>query len=54
MSTPNDPKDPEILDPIDDLMLVKNLASSKESVGHYGRRVLGNSARVPGETAARW
>lgn len=32
----------------------KNLASSEESVGHYGRRVLGNSARVPGETAARW
>ena len=50
MSTPNDPKDPEILDPIDDLML------TEDEPPHAGERVSSSvrdiASRIPESLAS--
>ena len=50
MSTPNDPKEPEVLDPVDDLML------ADEGEGHEGARVSSSvrdiASRIPESLAS--
>ncbi|MDT7688804.1 MAG: hypothetical protein QOJ70_2378 [Acidobacteriota bacterium] len=53
MSTPNDPRDPEVLDPIDDLMLADpEDESSHEERAHVSSSVRDIASRIPESLAS--
>ena len=52
MSTPNDPKDPEILDPIDDLMLVEGEDAQEHERERVSSSVREMASRIPESLAS--
>ncbi len=52
MSTPNDPKDPEILDPIDDLMLHEGGDEQPHEREHVSSSVRDIASRIPESLAS--
>jgi len=53
MSTPNDPKDPEVLDPIDDLMITDaGGEDSQEERAHVSSSVRDIASRIPESLAS--
>ena len=52
MSTPNDPKDPEVLDPIDDLMLSDAEDAHQHERGHASASVRDIASRIPESLAS--